>query len=127
MTKPYIVAAFFGDPEQGQLVTNAIIAPNSELAAAVTVREAARQTDADLLSVAVSPLAREFLTAAIRALDGKTPESGKAEVVPFVVTTQGIPSGLVQEPATTWPWLQRCEHGVPNDLPCQACQGKGAA
>ena len=111
---PYIVAAFFGDPEQGQLVTNAIIAPNSELAAAVTVREAARQTDADLLAVSVNPLTREFLTSALRALDGRMPESGKAEVKPLFI----VP------PAA-------CRHGVVG--PCDACMaeiiytGPGAA
>lgn len=106
---PYIVAAFFGDAEQGQLVTNAVIAPNSELAAAVTVREAARQTDAGLLSVAVSPLTREFLTSALRALDGKTLESGKAEVVQLVVPN--MPTGPYQV----------CAHGVPHGLPCATC------
>ena len=105
---PYLVAAFFGDPEQGQLVINAIIAPNSELAAAVTVREAARQTDADLLAVAVSPLTREFLTNALRALDGKTPESGKAEVVQLATQRQRLEGQANQASIRFPPADQRC-------------------
>lgn len=81
--KPYIVALLFGAPPEGKLAINAIVAPSPEMAVAMTM-QAAGELEIPLSTVSCQELSAEFLEHAWRAIQGKLPENGTADVVKLV-------------------------------------------
>ncbi len=89
--KPFIVAVVFGSGPESELFVNAVIAPNREAAAAIWSLEVREQTGIakPLAGVAVMELERSFLETALRATQGKLPETGTAQVVSLVPPRDG--------------------------------------
>jgi len=82
--KPYIVVLSFG--EGGPLYANALLAPNAESAMAMfsvmTMREfSPPQLLMGCMTVELQP---DFLRAALRAVEGKLPPGGEAQVLSLV-------------------------------------------
>ena len=89
--KPYIVVLSFG--EGGPLYANALLAPNAESAMAMfsvmTMREfSPPQLLVGCMTVELQP---DFLRAALRAVEGKLPPGGEAQIVSLV--PQAPPQG----------------------------------
>lgn len=88
MSKPYIVALTFNQPDRSALVATAVLAPTPEFAASMVVEEVVREgVEGQISGVSVMPLTRQFLENALRALDDKLPKSGKADIVSLVPET----------------------------------------
>lgn len=81
---PYAVALTFADG--GPMFVSAVIAPTSEAASAIftTLVMQANTIPQPLSGCAVTPLNPDFLRAALRAVEGKLPPDGEAQVLSLV-------------------------------------------
>ena len=82
--KPYVVTLSFADG--GPLFLNAVLAPSAEAATALFAIMTMQQHNLQqpLMGCAAMELTPEFLQASLRAVEGKLPPNGEAQVLSLV-------------------------------------------
>src|SRR5260221_8123116 len=118
----YAVALVFGE-RSGLLSCNTVLAPNPESAAALWMKETLRitPTDETLAAVQVTPVAPEFLRTALRAIKGRLPPGGEAQVL-SLVPRQAIVRDPETDPLAPPPDIGHAQQhygGMANDLASQ--------